>query len=70
MEEEIKRSTARRKSALVLAIIQGKTTGRRPVGSSIFHLGERALGRCLQVIDRKRLHKSSFEHQALHPAVR
>ena len=33
MEEEIKRWTARRKSALVLEIIQGKTTG--PVGSSI-----------------------------------
>lgn len=28
MEEEIKRWTARRKSALVLEIIQGKTTSR------------------------------------------
>jgi hypothetical protein len=35
MEEEIKRWTARRKSALVLEIIQGKTTVPRRAGSSI-----------------------------------
>ena len=34
MEEEIKRWTARRKSALVLEIIQGKRRWPRPAGSS------------------------------------
>ena len=34
MDEEIKRWTARRKSALVLEIKLGKTTVPRPAGSS------------------------------------